>query len=154
MSGEARQPVTGMLLPAADDEDAAAFWRWCAAGELRVQQCAACGALRFPPRPLCPHCRAFDHDWARLSGRGTVWSWVVAHPPLLAAYAEQAPYNVVVVTSDDDPAIRFVGNIVESPGDRLDHVDPHRIAIGDPVEVVFEPVEDGLALPRWRRRTT
>ena len=31
-----------------------------------------------------------------MSGAGVVWSFVVAHPPLLPAYGEQAPYNVVI----------------------------------------------------------
>jgi uncharacterized OB-fold protein len=100
---------------------------------------------------MCPHCRSFAASWERLSGRGTVWSFVVAHPPLLPDYAEQAPYNVIVVALDEDPTLRLVGNLVETPEGALDEVDPHSIAIGEAVEVVFLPVDDDVALPRWRR---
>ncbi len=140
-----------MLLPGIDD-DSREFWAWCARGELRVQRCGSCGRWRFPPRPMCPSCRSFVVEWARVSGRGTIWSYVVAHPPLLAWYGEQAPYNVVVVTLEEDPTLRMVGNLVETPEGRLDEVDPHSIEIGEPVEVVFLPVDRDLALPRWVRR--
>lgn len=149
-------PVEGMLAPGPTDEHAAAFWRFGAAGELRVQRCSGCGRRRFPPRPLCPSCHSFDHEWERLSGRGRIWSFVVSHPPLLPAYGEQAPYAVVVVELEagdkpDDPALRLVGNLCHQPGDRLDVVDPASVAIGDQVEVVFDPIDDDTALPRWRR---
>ena len=151
--GHGTGPVTGPLLPEPDD-DSAEFWAWCARGELRVQACASCGRRRMPPRPLCTWCRSFEHTWAPTSGRGAVWAVAVPHPPLLPHYGDQAPYNVVVVALADDPAIRFVGNVVTAPGDPLDTVDPHTVAIGDPVRVVFDPPiasGDGppVALPRW-----
>ena len=140
----------GGLLPSPDD-DSAPFWEGCAAGELRVQRCASCGRSRMPPRPMCPWCRSLDVEWQVTTGRGRIWSWVVAHPPLLAFYAQQAPYNVVLIELDDDPSIRFVGNVVGDPDDRLDTVDPGSIAIGQPVEVCFTAAVEGIALPRWRR---
>jgi len=143
----------GMLLPELDD-DSAPFWQACGRGELSVQRCSACGHRRFPPRPMCPSCRGFDHVWEQLSGRGTVWSYVIPHPPLLPAYEVHAPYNVVVVTIDEDPAIRMVGNLVAATGSTLDSVDPGTIRIGTPVRVVFDPVPDTtIALPRWTPRS-
>ena len=133
-----------MLLQPVTDDDGAPFWEYARRGELRVQACADCGRLRFPPRPSCPHCHSFATDWRRMSGRGRVWSYVVPHPPLLPAYAEQAPYPVVLVELADAPAIRLVGNLVASPGARLDSVDPARIRIGAPVKAVFH---DGV--PQW-----
>lgn len=143
-------PVEERLLPAIDD-DSREFWEWCARGELRVQACGECGRLRMPPRPRCPWCRSAAIEWRATSGRGTVWSYAVPHPPLLPWYGEQAPYNVVVVALDDDPTIRFVGNLVVEPGARLDGIDPHSVTIGEPVVVAFEPIEEGLALPCWLR---
>ncbi|MEJ5254115.1 MAG: OB-fold domain-containing protein [Acidimicrobiales bacterium] len=141
----------GPLLPEID-EDSAPFWEGCLRGELRVQACARCGRRRMPPRPLCPWCRSFDARWEPMSGRGSVWSFVVAHPPLLPAYAEQAPYNVVVVALDDDPSIRLVGNLVARADGPIGEIDPATIRIGEPVEVVFERVAEDVALPRWVRR--
>ncbi|MGN9793625.1 Zn-ribbon domain-containing OB-fold protein [Streptomyces sp. NPDC054847] len=136
-----------MLRPVIDD-DGAPFWKYAARGELRVQACAApaCGEPRFPPRPCCPHCGSFDSAWRRMSGRGRIWSFVLPHPPLLPDYAEQAPYNAVVVELLDAPRIRLAGNVVAAPDAPLNSVDPARLRIGAGVRVVF--TRDGL--PRWR----
>ncbi|MER6162097.1 OB-fold domain-containing protein [Streptomyces sp. NPDC001868] len=133
-----------MLTPVVDD-DGAPFWEYAARGELRVQACADCGELRFPPRPCCPHCRSFATEWRRVTGRGRIWSYVLPHPPLLPDYAEQAPYNVVLVELTDAPRIRLVGNLVTGPGARLDSVPVERIRIGARVQVVFTPT----GLPQW-----
>jgi uncharacterized OB-fold protein len=143
-------PVPGFLLPDLDGDDAAPFWAGAARGELLVQACAECGARRFPPRPMCPQCRSTAAIWERMSGRATIWSYVVPHPPLLPAYADLAPYNVIVVALDDDPTIRMVGNLVTGPQGEINEIDANTIHIGEPGEVVFAQVED-TTLPRWRR---
>ncbi|MEU2788130.1 OB-fold domain-containing protein [Streptomyces sp. NPDC007100] len=141
-------PGEGFLLPVVD-EDGAPFWEYAARGELRVQGCAACGALRFPPRPCCPRCQSFEHRWRRMTGRGRIWSYVLPHPPLLPAYAAQAPYNAVVVELADAPDIRLVGNLVAAPDAPLDSVDPARLRIGAPVKVAFHEQAPGVFVPRW-----
>lgn len=136
------------LLSPLIDSDGAPFWEYAARGELRVQACAGCGELRFPPRPCCPHCQSFESEWRRTSGRGRIWSYVLAHPPLLPAYAAQAPYNAIVVELSDAPRVRLVGNLVTAPDAPLDSVAPERLRIGARVQVVFAAV-DGITVPRW-----
>ncbi|HEY7439202.1 MAG TPA: OB-fold domain-containing protein [Acidimicrobiia bacterium] len=142
--------ATGFLLPDLDDEEARPFWEGTALGELRVQSCAACGAWRMPPRPMCPVCRSLDAKWVVTNGRGTIYSFIVAHPPLLPAYAELAPYNAIIVALEENPTIRFVGNLLERPDGPINEVDTASIAIDQPVQVVFQQIED-VALPRWVR---
>jgi uncharacterized OB-fold protein len=134
--------VEGLLLPPVD-ATSAPFWEGTRAGELRVQKCAGCGRLRFPPRPMCPWCRSVEVEWKVMSGRATVWSFVIAHPPLLPAYAELAPYNCVVVTLDEDPTLRMVGNLLP--------LSERDITIGEPVRVAFDRIDDEITLPRWER---
>jgi uncharacterized OB-fold protein len=141
---------TGFLLPDLESEDGAPFWAGTARGELLVQACDSCGRWRFPPRPMCPHCRSLMNRWEATSGRGTVWSFVVPHPPLLPAYSELAPYNVIVVALDEDPKIRMVGNLLASADGEINEIDPATIEVGEPVSVVFQHVED-VYLPRWIR---
>lgn len=140
------------LLPGLDAESEP-FFEFAAAGELRIQACAGCSLRRMPPRPRCDRCGSFETRWDLMSGRGTIWSHVTPHPPLLPAYSGQAPYNVVLVELDDDPTIRLVGNVVATAGAALDSVDPHSIEIGMPVRVAFPPpIDDGdgpVVLPRW-----
>ncbi|MER8118084.1 OB-fold domain-containing protein [Streptomyces sp. NPDC094031] len=133
-----------MTLKPVTDADGAPFWEYAARGELRVQTCTECGEPRFPPRPCCPHCRSFASGWRLMSGRGRVWSYVVPHPPLLPGYAEQAPYNVVVVELAEVPRIRLVGNLVTEAGAPLGSLDPGRIRIGARVRAVFHE-----GLPQW-----
>ena len=99
---------------------------------------------------MCPHCRSVEARWERASGNATIWGFVVPHPPLLPAYAELAPYNVIVVALDEDPTIRLVGNLLASPDGAINEIDPTTIEIGEPVRVVFQQVED-VTIPRWVR---
>ncbi|MDO0933977.1 OB-fold domain-containing protein [Streptomyces sp. DG2A-72] len=133
-----------MLTPVTDT-DGAPFWRYAAQGELRIQACADCGELRFPPRPCCPCCQSFASEWRQVGGDGRIWSYVVPHPPLLPDYAAQAPYNVIVVELADAPRIRLVGNLVTEAGAPLDSLSPARIRIGARVQVVFTDT----GLPQW-----
>ncbi|MGD6744040.1 Zn-ribbon domain-containing OB-fold protein [Streptomyces sp. BH106] len=146
----AEATTTSQLLTPTLDDDGAPFWDYAASGELRIQACADadCGELRFPPRPCCPHCQSFDSEWRRMSGRGRIWSYVIPHPPLLPAYAAQAPYNAIVVELAEAPRIRLVGNLVSAPDAPLNSVDPDRIKIGARVQVAFTEV-DGVTVPRW-----
>ena len=130
-------------LPRPDDATAP-YWEACRAGELRMQRCRVCGHLRFPPRPMCPRCQSLDSHWVPVSGRGTVYSFVICHAPLLPAFEDLAPLVVLLVELAESPDLRIVGNLLEgAPGD---------VSIGMPVEVVFESVSPDVTLPQWRPR--
>ena len=129
-------------------------------GRHRARRAARAGVRRRAARGACRRGRC-----ARTAGRSTcsgsrrraaaaIWSFVVPHPPLLPAYAELAPYNVIVVELDEDPTIRFVGNLVDrAPTARSTRSTPRRSTIGEPVRVVFHQVDD-VTLPRWVRRVS
>jgi hypothetical protein len=85
-----------------------------------------------------------------MSGRATIWSYVVPHPPLLPAYSPLAPYNVIVVALDEDPTIRMVGNLLASADGEINEIDPATIVIGEPVQVVYQQIDD-VTMPRWVR---
>lgn len=138
----------GPLLPPILDETAP-FWEGCRNGELRIQQCSETGRYIFPPRPISPWAPAATPKWVTLSGRGTIWSFVVPHPPLLPFYAERAPYNVILVALAEDPTLRLTGNLVARAGGEINEIDPATIEIGTAVEVVFDRVSDDVHLPRW-----
>ena len=124
------------------DDDSAPYWEAATRGELRVQRCASCRAWRFPPRPRCPRCGSAATAWERVSGRGTVYSFVVVHPPVLPAFAARVPFAVVLVELAEDPQLRVVGNLLGVPAEQ--------VRIGMPVVVGFETVVAGVALPQWR----
>lgn len=109
---------------------------------LVVQRCAGCGALRFPPRELCSTCLAREATWHQVSGRGEVFSYNVMHQVYHPAFAAAVPYAVVVVKLAEGPKI--TSNLVDCAVDA--------IAIGMPVEVVFEEVSAEVTLPKFRPR--
>src|SRR5262245_47044041 len=106
--------------PAISD-DTRFFWEGVGRGELLIQRCAACRALRHPPRPMCPACRSVEWDAVRASGRGRVHSYVVPHHPRLPAF----PDRYVVALVDLDEGTRLVTNLVD--------VAPEDVRIGMPV---------------------
>ena len=114
-----------------------------------MQQCAETGRLIFPPRSTSPWAPRLEPVWVPVSGRGTIWSLAVPHPPLLPPFSERAPYNVIVVALDEDPTVRLVGNLLARVGGELNDIDPSTIEIGARVRVIFEPVSDEIHLPRW-----
>jgi uncharacterized OB-fold protein len=119
--------------------DTAFFWAGTAAGQLRIQRCRACGALRHPPGPMCPACgEASDGGYVVASGTGEVFSYVVHHHPPVPG--KQLPMVVALVRLPE--GVRMVG---EMPGVR-----PDQVRIGLPVRVSFVRVDDDLTLPAWR----
>ncbi len=115
------------------------FWAAAASGELRMQQCRACGHIRYPIQARCPRCLSPDAQWHRLSGRGTVFAKVVYHRAFHPAWAADVPYNVVLVQLDEGP--RMYGNVIDAPDG---------FAVGDAVEVMFDRISDEVAIPRFR----
>jgi len=51
------------------------FWEGCAADELRLPRCTACGELAWPVVDACRHCGSEGFAWERLSGTATLVSW-------------------------------------------------------------------------------
>ena len=124
------------------NQDTAFFWDGALAGELRIQRCAGCGALRHPPGPMCPACGTpGDGGYVVAAGTGEVFSYVVHHHPPVPG--KKLPLVVALVQLPE--GVRIVG---EMPG-----VDPGRVRVGLPVRATFLRVDDDLdplALPAWR----
>lgn len=141
-----------ILLPHVDEVNAP-FWTGCRNGVLRLQQCPVSGRLIFPPRPVNPWSPRHKPVWTDVSGRGTIWSVIEPHAPLMLEFTLLAPYNAIVVALEEDPAIRLVGNLVPEAGAAINALAFDDIRIGEAVAVVFEPISDAITLPRWVRRT-
>ena len=115
------------------------FWEGAAAGELRLQRCAACAHLLYPIASLCPVCLGRELRWETLSGRATVHASVVFHQVYNPAFATEVPYNVSIVQLAEGPLM--MTNVVG--------VEPSRVEVGQ--ELRFAPAEiaEGVFLPRF-----
>ena len=124
------------------DEASAPYFEAAAQGRLMLMRCRACGTYRYPSRDRCDACWSTDTEWVPASGRATLHSWVIFHQVYHPAFADKVPYNVAVVELEEGP--RITTNIVGCEHDAL--------RAGMPLEVVFETVADGVALPKFRPR--
>jgi uncharacterized OB-fold protein len=118
------------------------YWEAARRHELKMQRCLACGKFRFTPRPMCPYCQSFETEWAPLSGKGRVYSWVVVHPPVLPYFQDKTPYPVALIELEE--GVRIVSNVVDVDKDDLD--------FDLPVEVTFQDLNEEVTLPLFRRR--
>jgi uncharacterized OB-fold protein len=116
------------------------FWEASRRGELAVQRCLGCRVYRHYPQPMCPACHSLEWEWSRLSGRGVIHSYTVAHQAFHPFWADKVPY--VVATLELEEGVRMVDDMLE--------LDPSEVRIGLPVEVFFERISDEIALPKFR----
>ena len=137
-AGPAAQPQAADPLRPVISRDTAFFWDGTAAGELRIQRCGGCGALRHPPGPLCPACGAAKPEYVVAAGTGEVYSYVVQHHPPVPG--KKLPIVVALVQLPE--GVRMVGELLG--------VSPGRVRIGLPVRAEFVRVDDTLTLPAWR----
>ncbi|MGB2693726.1 MAG: OB-fold domain-containing protein [Dehalococcoidia bacterium] len=117
------------------------FWSAAREHRLVIQRCDDCAAYRFPPEIACVYCGSLRATWTPVSGRAALWSWTVAHPPLLPYFAQRAPWPVTIVQLDEGP--RMVTSLVD--------VSPEEYAIGMALVADFEKIGDEITLVVFRR---
>jgi hypothetical protein len=118
--------------------DTAFFWDGMRAGELRIQQCQDCGALRHPPGPMCPACGSATPRYVVAAGTGTVFSYVVHHHPPVPG--KKLPLVIALVELDEGVRV-----LAEMTG-----VTPADVRVGMPVRIDYLRIDDELTLPAWR----
>jgi uncharacterized OB-fold protein len=125
------------------DLDTEPFWEACQKHELRAQRCTSCGRFRWAPQGFCPECYSWDHEWATLSGRGTVKSFSVVHHSVVPPFKEQVPYVVGVITLDGtDGHVNLTSNVIGCPW--------QDVKVGMPVQVEFEDISEQATIPLFR----
>jgi uncharacterized protein len=132
-------PVAPVIRPSIN-RDTAFFWEGTALGELRIQQCGACGTLRHPPGPMCPNCNETKPKHIVASGLGEVYSYVVHHHPPVPGHT--LPFVVALVELEE--GVRLLAELVD--------VKPDDVRVGLPVRIDFVRVDDELTMPVWRPR--
>jgi uncharacterized OB-fold protein/acyl dehydratase len=130
----------GVIRPARSP-DTEFFWAGTAAGELRVQRCGGCGALRHPPGPMCPSCGTMSSrppGYVVAAGTGEVYSYVVHHHPPVPG--KKLPLVIALVRLTE--GVRMTGELLGAA--------PGQLRIGLPVRAEFVRIDDDLTLPAWR----
>lgn len=152
-----RGDYLGMGLTIDDlDVENTEYFRHCAARDFRLQACAHCGRLRYPPTTACPWCMCAESNWCPVEGKGAVHSYTEVHHAIQPAFRGKTPYLVLLVDLDTqkgeptpEEALRVVGNLVTPDGELAPAEMVHRVGIGSRMRMVFTDVGPGLALPQW-----
>lgn len=116
------------------------FWEAAREQRLVLQHCNACGRAIHYPRIACPHCGAEDLGWREASGRGTIYSYTVVESNAPSAFIAEMPFVVAVIRLEE--GVQMLSNIVEC--------DPAELVCDQPVEVVFEVLNEEFTLPKFR----
>lgn len=124
------------------DELSKPFWDAANAGRLVIQHCTACNTIQHPPRPRCRDCGSDQLSWKDTSGRGHISTCAVVDDGRIGAMQPEQPFNLAVITLDDDPRVNYYSNL---PG-----VPARTAPIGAAVEVFFKEVSADQKIPEWR----
>ena len=124
-----------MMRPASS-RDTKFFWDGVNAHELRIQK-RPDGSLQHPPVPAVWQDKETAIDYQVVSGKGTVFTFVVHHAPKVPG--RTLPFVVALVELEE--GVRMLGE--------LRNVDPARVEIGMPVRATYIDFPDGDSGPAW-----
>jgi len=108
-----------VTLPApAPDADTQPFLDALREHRIVLQQCDACGRVRFPPMPACPWCGASEAHAITASGLGQVYSWVGVPRALTPGLEAEVPYTIATVDLAEGARVfaRLEGAEPSAPG--------------------------------------
>jgi uncharacterized protein len=125
------------------DEQSEPFWKAAAEHVLTLARCARCTEFSHPPDVVCPRCGATDPDFVftPVDGAGTIRSWTIMRQSFLPGFDGDVPFVLVDVELSAQADLRLIGRLV-------DGVDA-ALYIGAPVNLAFEDIGAGVAVPAW-----
>ena len=125
------------------DELSKPFWDAVNEKRLVMQNCTACDKLQYPPQPACQVCGSAEQlEWKEVSGKGHIATYIVIEDGRLNRRMPDQPYNLALITLDEDPTVNFYSNLPGTP--------PYEVPVGAAVEVMFEEVAPDQLIHEWR----
>ena len=121
--------------------ETAPYWEGAKAHELRIQFCTDCQKHFFYPRIFCPTCLSDAVEWRKVSGKGTLLTYVLSARPA-PGFENELPYAIAIVKLDEGP--HLMSNIVNT------ELTPANLPAGMALEVVFEDVNEKITLPKFQ----
>lgn len=116
------------------------FWEGCKKHELLIQECEDCDAKIFYPKLFCPNCFSSNLQWVKASGKGKVYTFTVVYSYQPTEFTDDVPYVIAVVKLAE--GVQMMSNIIDCK--------PEDVRCDMDVEVIFENIEDGITLPKFR----
>ncbi len=116
------------------------FWEAARRHRLFLQRSMKAGQFIYYPRSVSPFGAGDELEWVEVSGRGTVYSFTVAHRATAPGWAEDCPYVIAIVELDEGP--RLTTNIVGC--------DPSTVRVGMAVVAEYDDVTADTTLVKFR----
>ena len=124
------------------DHDSKVFYKGLLRQQILVNRCQDCGHWHFPLEPICPECWSERVVATAISGKGTIYQFVLLHQGTGAPMAnDAAPYPGVNVELAEQPGLKLQTTIVNCPSDAL--------YIGMPVELTWIE-RQGVPVPAFQ----
>lgn len=111
--------------------------------ELVYHHCDSCDRVLFPLRQVCTGCASENLALKVSNGQGSVHSFTTQYRAPHPFFADSVPYTLLLV--DLEEGFRVLANLVEAV--------ESDIAIGSPVEAVFDASEEDLIVLRFKPAT-
>jgi len=89
---------------------------------------------------VCPLCLSQNIEWFEVSGRGSLYSYMINHRPA-PGFEEDSPYAIAIVELEEGP--RMMSNIVGIKNT------PENLILDMPLRIIFEDVAPGITIPKW-----
>ncbi len=124
-------------LPDLEDPVMRPFWEGARQGKLLLQRERRTHRLHWPPKPL--YWQEAPLEWFEASGKGRVFSYVIAYEPFLPAFQHLLPLPLAIVETEE--GARLVTYLVRCR--------PEDVYFGMPVQVVFKRLTSEVVLPVW-----
>ena len=125
------------------DELSKTFWDGVNEKRLMLQHCVACDRLQYPPKPACQFCGSGETlGWKDVEGKGHISTYIVIEDGRLNRRMPDQPYNLALITLDEDTSVNFYSNL---PG-----VPTYEVPVGSAVEVMFEEVAPDQLIHEWK----
>ena len=125
------------------DDLSAGYWQAAAAGELAIQRCQDCGHYAHPPTTVCGSCFTVPAslEYEPVSGHGAIVTWTVFRQSFLPGFSDDVPYTIAVVELDEQADLAVIGRLTNGPD--------VPITVGDRVQVTFDTLDTGEAIPAF-----
>ncbi|MAG98591.1 MAG: OB-fold domain-containing protein [Alphaproteobacteria bacterium] len=119
--------------------DTEPFWKGTERGELMLQYCPDTQQFQMFPRPVSMYSGRRELEWRKVSGRGTIYACTIVRVPAPNLDASRLPLSVVTVELEE--GVRILGNVLDR--------DPESVAIGQRVELAWDPISDDVQYPAF-----
>ena len=79
--------------------------RAAAEGLFKLQVCAACHCVQYPPQEFCSQCLSDELAWDNVDPLGKVLSWTTTHASTNRFFKDVLPFHVGIIKLDCGPVM-------------------------------------------------